>query len=245
VSDPGSGALDSVKEAFQGKRGKILLVGGAAAIAVYVWWTRRNGTPETTADPTDTTDTTGDVGGGGTSPQSDPTVGNQTVGAGSRKYDNNEEWLSDATDFLSGRGVPSGSAYNALNKALGGQQLTAQEQAWVSQVIGALGAPPEGMPPLNSSPPASTGSVALKAPANLKVTKTTTTSITLDWAETPGAKGYKLLVNGKQNGSSVLYSGGTVRYLTKNTHYTIGVQAIGGGDKLGPIATISAQTKSK
>lgn len=244
MSDPGDGAIDSVKEAFQGKRGKILLFGGAAAIAVYVWWTRRNGTPEVAApDTTDDTTDTGTPSAG--SPQSDPTVGNQSTGSGTRKYDNNADWLADATDFLTGRGVPAGSAYNALNKALGGQQLTAQEQAWVSQVIGALGAPPEGMPPLNSSPPASTGSVALKAPSGIKVTSSTTTSITLDWAPVAGAKGYKLLVDGKQNGSSVLYSGGTVRYLGKNTQHTIGVQAIGAGDKVGPIGSISARTKSK
>jgi hypothetical protein len=151
VSD-GGGALDNVKEAFQGKRGKILLIGGGAAIAVYVWYTRRNGTP----DPAAAADPTAVVADGpsGRTPQTDPEVGNTSTGSvGPRKYTNNADWLSDGTSFLQGRGTPAGNAYDALTKALAGLTLTAQEIAWVSQVIGALGAPPEGMPPLNASAP--------------------------------------------------------------------------------------------
>lgn len=150
MSDAG-GAIDNVKEAFQGKRGKILLVGGGAAIVVYVWWTRRNGTPEPAAAAADPT--TAD-GPSGRTPQTDPEVGNTSTGTlGPRKYANNAEWLADGTSFLQGRGTPAGNAYDALTKALGGLQLTAQEISWVSQVIGALGPPPEGMPPLNAQAP--------------------------------------------------------------------------------------------
>lgn len=158
-----SGALDNVKEAFHGKRGKILLFGGGAVVIAYVWWTRRNGTPETPAadDPT-----TAD-GPSGRTPQTDPEVGNtsDTGTLGPRKYANNADWLADGTSFLQGRGTPAGNAYDALTKALGGLQLTAQEIAWVSQVIGALGAPPEGMPPLNAgAPPSSTQPAVKPAP---------------------------------------------------------------------------------
>lgn len=149
----GGGAVNSVKEAFQGKRGKVLLIGGGVAIAVYVWWTRRNGTPQPAvpADPTVTD------GPSGRTPQTDPEVGNTSTGTlGPRKYTNNADWLSDGTDFLKGRGTPAGAAYDALTKALGGLQVTSQESAWVSQVIGALGAPPEGMPPLNAQAPPTT-----------------------------------------------------------------------------------------
>lgn len=148
-----AGALDNVKEAFQGKRGKILIVGGAVAIAGYVWWTRRNGTPEEvpTEDPTVTD------GPSGRTPQTDPEVGNtstgSTGGTGPRKYTNNADWLADGTSFLQGRGTPAANAYDALTKALGGLPLSQQEIAWVSQVLSALGAPPEGMPPLNAQAP--------------------------------------------------------------------------------------------
>jgi hypothetical protein len=154
VSEAG-GALGDVKEAFQGKRGKVLLIGGGVAIAVYVWWTRRNGTPEELPDEMLEVD-----GPSGRNPQTDPEVGNTNTGNtgnGRKKYENNAEWLADGTDFLAGRGTPSAAAYDALTKALAGLALTSQQIAWVSQVISALGAPPEGMPPLNAAPPAGTG----------------------------------------------------------------------------------------
>lgn len=154
MSEDGSGAVDSVKEAFQGKRGKILIVGGGIAIAGYVWWTRRNGTPQPVPADTGTTPTTAD-GPSGRTPQTAPEVGNTNTGSatGPRKYANNADWLADGTSFLQGRGTPAGAAYDALTKALAGLTLTAQQIAWVSQVIGALGAPPEGMPPLNAAAP--------------------------------------------------------------------------------------------
>lgn len=155
MSEGAGGALGDVKEAFSGKRGKVLLIGGGVAIAGYVWWTRRNGTPEPVPEDPTTID-----GPSARNPQTDPEVGNTNTGGtgnGRKKYENNAEWLADGTDFLAGRGTPAGSAYDALTKALAGLPLTAQQVAWVSQVIGALGAPPEGMPPLNAAPPAGTG----------------------------------------------------------------------------------------
>jgi hypothetical protein len=158
VSEDGGGALGDVKEAFSGKRGKVLLIGGAAAIVGYVWWTRRNGGVDVPEEPADVVAD----GPSGRTPQTDPEVGNTNTGdggtTGRKKYTNNGEWLADATDFLVGRAVPAGSAYDALNKALSGGSLTTQQISWVSQAIAALGAPPEGMPPLNASAPPSTPS---------------------------------------------------------------------------------------
>lgn len=146
-------ALDEVKEAFQGKRGKILLVGGGLAIAAYVWYSR---THATTADttPEDTTS-----GATPRDPQTDPTVGNDTQGGtGTGRPTTNLGWLSQGTEVLVGRGVPAGLAFSALSKFLDGDQLTAQESAWVGQVLAVLGVPPEGAPPLNAGAPATGGS---------------------------------------------------------------------------------------
>jgi len=245
----GGGALDSVKEAFQGKRGKVLLIGGGAAVAAYVWWTRRTGTAtDTTATDTTATDTTAD-GPSGRTPQTDPEVGNTTTTdtTGGRKYTSNADWLADGTSFLQGRGTPAANAYDALTKALAGNQLTSQQIAWVSQVISALGAPPEGMPPLNAGAPTTgTGTaVVMKAPTGLKVVNTTTSQIGLDWTALPGVKGYRAYVNGKQNGNTVTYSNTNVRYLSKGKQYTITVKGVYPGDKLGPAATITGKTKAK
>lgn len=244
MSDPG-GALDSVKEAFQGKRGKILIVGGGIAIAAYVYWTRVHGsTPATTDTTTTGTDTSGGDAGAGTSPQSDPTVGNTTTGGGRRTYDNNGEWLADATDFLAGRGVPSGSAYSALTKALDGQQLTTQEASWVSQAIGALGAPPEGMPPLNSTAPPGTGSTQgnVTAPTGLKATSISNRAITLGWTSVANAKGYQLSVNGGHP-TTTYYNGITAGNLKANTAYSLAVRAVSSTNVIGPPATVSVRTK--
>lgn len=245
MSDP-DGALDSVKEAFQGKRGKVLIVGGGIAIAVYVYWTRVHGSTPAATDTTGTDTGTSSAGAGAgatTSPQSDPTVGNTTTGTGRRTYANNGEWLSDATDFLAGRGVPSGSAYSALSKALGGLQVTAQEASWVSQAIGALGAPPEGMPPLNSTAPPGTGSTQgkLTAPTGLKVTNTSSTAVTLTWTGVSGAKGYQVATNGGHP-QQAYYPGLTVTHLKPNTQYSIAVRAAS-GSAVGPAATVTARTK--
>lgn len=238
------GALDSVRDAFQGKRGKVLIVGGGVAVAAYVWWTRRNGTPEPAPDATDTPPTVGD-GPSGRTPQTDPEVGNTSTGStavGPRKYDNNGEWLSDATDFLAGRGVSSVQAYNALNKALAGQPLTTQEISWVSQAIGALKAPPEGMPPLNASAPAPTGSTQGNAAiTGLKVTSIGSTSMKIDWAATGRPDQYRVYVNGalKVTTASTAASFGGLK---RGTTYTITVTPIT-RNVVGKSASVRATTK--
>jgi len=182
--------LGNVREAFQGKRGKILLVGGALAVAGYVWWSRSNGT--TTTDPTDGTDSTTPETGGGRG-QSDPTVGNTTTNDKTRAT-NNAEWLADATDYLKGRGVAAGAAYSALTKALAGQKLTTAEAAWVSQAIAGVGVPPEGMPPLTSSP-----ATSVTKPGAISGRKTTVnhTKVMTAFKGAPRATGYEVLVDGK------------------------------------------------
>jgi hypothetical protein len=134
--------LDNLREVFQGRRGVVLLAGGAV-FAGYLYWTRgRTGTPALSAVPGDRPGTR--APSSPSSPDSEP---------GTRRPENNAEWLALAVDVLMGRGTPGGIAFTALSKALAGQPLTAQEQALVSQAIQALGTPPGGMPPLNSTPP--------------------------------------------------------------------------------------------
>lgn len=241
--------LDDIKEAFQGKRGKVLLIGGGLAVAAYVWYVRSHPTTPTTDDTTTTTDglVSSGTGSGGTSPQSDPTVGNSSTGtATTSRPTTNAGWLSDATDFLAGRGVPSGDAYSALSKALDGQQITDKERAWVSQAITAVGTPPDGMPPLQSAPTTTTTTpaAALTAPTNLRVTATYTNGFGLAWSGVNGADGYLVSVNGKAMIRP--YTAGTTVYgLAPKTKYTITVSAQTKSGTAGPAASTSGTTKAK
>lgn len=82
------------------------------------------------------------------------------------------------------------------------------------------------------------------APTGLHVPQgTTQTLIPLSWNPVAGAKGYQILVNGKQNGNTVTFNGGAARYLKKGTRYTLGVRAINANNTPGPTATITASTK--
>lgn len=80
------------------------------------------------------------------------------------------------------------------------------------------------------------------AVSGLKVTDRSNSTITLAWNPVPNAKGYRLFVNGHQNGNSVVYTAGAVRYLKANTSYTVGVQALNENNAPGPMATIKAST---
>lgn len=171
----------------------------------------------------------------------------------------NDEWVRQGAEWLVAEKKVSGqAAYVALNKYVNGQSRSYQESSWVEWVIAEKGLPPEsfsGTPPTTTSPPPPSTSppvvkppapkpapVVMKAPTGLKATKSTSTSVTLDWTPVSGAKGYKLYANGKQKGNSVVYSLGTVTGLAKNTSYKLGVAAIYPGDKMGPTATINAHT---
>lgn len=235
-------AADDVREAFSGTRGKVLLIGGGLAIAAYVWWSRANtGTPEP-VDPEATV-----TESAGRTPQTDPEVGNTSTGTGSTRPESNAAWLSDGTDFLIGRGTPASTAYNVLNKALGGEQLTDQEKALVSQVITAIGSPPDGMPPLNSAPSTPSQSNTVKAaPTNLRIKSRGQTTFLVDWTKVTNAVGYRVTVSGGGLKTPKVYyplfDWDTVAGLKRNTEYTISVTGRNPNGTFGPTATIKART---
>lgn len=235
-------AADDVKEAFSGTRGKVLLIGGGLAIAAYVWWTRSNtGTPEPVDPEAVVTEGSARV------PQTDPEVGNTSTGSTSTRPETNAGWLSDGTDFLIGRGTPASTAYNVLNKALGGEQLTDQEKALVSQVITAIGSPPDGMPPLASTPSTPSQSNTVKtAPTNLRIASRGQTTFLVDWTKVANAVGYRVTVSGGGLKSPKVYyplfDWNTVAGLKRNTEYTISVCGRNPNGTMGPTATIKART---
>ena len=147
---------EDLKEAFSGDRGKVLLIGGAAALAV-IWWTRQTGAPQ--GIPEEALGAQGAAGGGGGGFLSGTAPSGVAGGAGSSRPQNNAQWLSQGVDVLLAQAnPPSGAdAYSALAKALDGKPLTQVEINMVSYVISRLGTPPEGMPPLAPAPPSGGG----------------------------------------------------------------------------------------
>lgn len=234
-------ATDDVKEAFQGKRGKVLLIGGGVAIVGYVLYTRYNGQAEAVpADPDATEAVASDSGL--RVPQTDPEVGNTSTGSTQKALPTtNAEWLADATDFLVGRGTPSSAAFNALNKALGGEPLTPAEMALVSQAISALRTPPEGMPPLQASTATTPGGAKLGAVTGLKATAVNKTSISWAWTKVAGAEGYNIYLNGVKR-TPALFASQSIAGLKPNTSYTIRVAARK-GTAVGPYTSQTTKTK--
>lgn len=241
---------DDVREAFQGKRGKVLIIGGGLAIVAYVWYTRVSGGGAGEVVDPNATDPVATEGSSRT-PQTDPEVGNDIQGPpAARKAANNAEWLADGTAYLIGRGTPASTAYNVLNKALGGEQLTEQEKALVSQVISGVGSPPDGMPPLNSAPSTPAPSNTVKAaPARLRAAYGTPTGFSVYWDRVPNAVGYRVTVTGgglkKPHVMYPLFGWDSVAGLKPGQTYTVAVAARNANGTFGPTATITARTPKK
>lgn len=226
---------------------KYVIVGAAAVAGVlgYAYW--KNGTSgvetvgvgepiEAAAD--DYESPLGNSGGNST--------GNFPGNVDPDAIDTNAKWTQAAVEALEASGWERSATLTALGKYLSFKALSANEVTIVMAARAVQGEPPQGGPfPIKDALPNPTvPAPAMKAPTSLKAVSVGPTSVTLDWAAVSGAKGYKVLVNGKQNGNSVLFSGGAARYLKKGTRYTLGVAGIFGSDnKTGPVASITVTTK--
>jgi hypothetical protein len=72
-------------------------------------------------------------------------------------YTDNNAWGTAAINYLVGHSYDAGTANQAITLYLASEQLTTQQQAMVNVVIGALGAPPQLVAPVNGSVPNTTG----------------------------------------------------------------------------------------
>lgn len=139
--------LDDVKGGLKTPQGKAIAAVVTGGLA-YLWWTRgRAGVPAGDQGDVTTTDRVpaGGSGGGG---------GGQTGTTADRPADN-EAWLQRAVSVLSNPPYNNDpiAVYDALRRALDGLSITAAQQAMVSNAIGVVGSPPNGMPPLNTTAP--------------------------------------------------------------------------------------------
>lgn len=159
--------------------------------------------------------------------------------------DTNAEWTQAAVESMEASGWERSAVLTALGKYLAFKPLSASEVTIVMAARAVQGEPPVGGPfPIKDALPSTTvPAQTMSAPKSLKASGTAKTSVTMDWVPLSGVKGYRLFVNGKQNGSTVVYSGATARYLKAGTKYTIGVAGVYPGDKIGPMATTTVTTK--
>lgn len=190
----------------------------------------------------------------------DPTGGgSSSVPSTGTGYVSNGAWTQGVIAYMTSNGLVEDPT--ALSSALG-KYVTASyvvpgsaEDSLITQAIAVQGYPPisgpNGMPPaINRNPPNSTGGTGttnddptLPAPSGLKAVRIDEGGVSLQWNPTAGAIGYKTFVNGKQSGTSVLYSNAYVGLPKRNTKYTVGVQAINKKNRTGHTAAISVKTK--
>lgn len=154
----------------------------------------------------------------------------------------NDEWAYRATQYLISIGTASATAQSATSKYIAEQQLSVTEFSMISLALIAIG--PLPIPLTNAGgtnpPPAKP---TMTAPKNVKATSVGRTTIDINWDPVPGAVGYRVWANGRQNGGAIVFSQGTARYLKPNTKYSIGVSALSPDNKNGPTTTITVQTK--
>lgn len=230
----------------------IAVVGGGLALAWYVNKSQGSGGDSTLPLLPDS-----DVGTGGSSSQGGYTYDPpNTGGNSSTDYSTNDEWGRAAVVYLMGQGVNPVTATRAVNKFLGEEQLTADEQALISKAIGAIGPPPvlPGNPPPPASddsgePPPSNGGdnnppptqnppdVVLTAPKNLRTWGhgPTVLTVPLQWDPVPGAAYYRVYRGDVAfNVGASADTKTTIGGLTPGKSYTFHVRAVDSKNRFGP-----------
>jgi hypothetical protein len=174
--------------------------------------------------------------------------GSSTYPTSNTGYSSNGQWTQAVVEYMISNNLVEDSAQlsTALGKYITGAYATDTQVALIQQAIAVQGFPPisgtTGYPPsINRTPPTTESPVI--APTGFKVLRADQGGASLDWNPTPGAKGYKVFINGAQYGNSVVYSTAYVLLPKRKTKYTVGVAGIFTGDKVGPMATTSVTTK--
>lgn len=219
--------------------------GVVGVIVLYVWWNQRQGNAgvlatgeagEAVGDEL-LEDTSGVPGTDYVPPvvqNPPPVVDEQGV------ITNNAQWAVAAVSALTDVGADTAAASSAIGRYLAGLALTATAADLVRQAVALVGEPPTGdhvikLEPVTTPNPELPSGTALPAPANLRSTATTKTTVSLTWNPVTGAEYYRLYRKGVGTniGSSEdtkITTGG----LKAATSYTFQVRAVGHDGKYGP-----------
>lgn len=158
----------------------------------------------------------------------------------------NSQWTQYASQQLSqgSDAWPFATIATALGKFIANKALTTQEQEIVQAAIGLAGYPPEGS---HVVIPGGDTKVTV-APTGLKVTGTTTTTVSLSWNRVAGADSYRVYRSGASTNVGATDGGNTtitISGLQPNTDYSFQVAADSFGDVPGPkSSSVKARTKA-
>lgn len=147
--------VDTVKSTASGPGRKWIVIGAIGGLG-YLWYTRVRSSAGASSSAEGGAQIT--PGGAAVADPITPAGGDYSEPTGPRQRpQNNGEWVSEAMAqmILPPYNRPTAATYNALLKALDGQPITTAEASIVELAIQLQGTPPEGMPPLNISSPAS------------------------------------------------------------------------------------------
>jgi hypothetical protein len=158
----------------------------------------------------------------------------------------NSQWTQYASTQLSAASDKwsYGDVLEALGQYLGNKPLTTAQQQIVQAAIAAAGNPPEGTHPIIPG-----GNVPITvAPAGLKVTATTTTTVTLAWSPVSGAGYYRVYRSGSSTNVGATDGANTtitIGGLRPNTEYSFQVAADTTSGTPGPkSASVKGRTKT-
>ena len=168
----------------------------------------------------------------------DPTTG-QIIGSGVgtgvvTQASTNAAWAQAAQSYLVTYGgfQDAAAVAAALGAGLLGHYMTPDQVAIWSAATAFEGDPPQGHPPINTTPPpGNPPPVSLGAPTGIHVTNVGKTTATLAWTAVTGAQGYLVTAGGHSYDASGTSYG--FHNLRSNTSYTATVQALAGG-RAGP-----------
>lgn len=231
---------------------KVLIVVGGSAAAFVGWryWQARKAASYTEGDTTapDYTDP-GTIPAVDGAYQSDNSYGfgGSSGGTDSGTVDSygfhgttNDQWTQYATTQLVASDKWSYTdIVTALGKYLSSKPLSTMEVDIVQAAIAVAGYPPVGSHPV--IPASSSSSVSLPAPAGLKATNVTASSVTLSWSSVAGAAEYVVRRGGTEV-SSPTSTSAVVTGLAAKTTYAFSVAAVGTDNKEGSSSSVSVTT---
>lgn len=168
-----------------------------------------------------------------------------TDGTNPNAIDSIPEWTNKAVELLSNAGYDPMVVHDALGEFIARRSLDKTEATIARAALAAVGQPPTGGP-YSVIEAAVTGPVALKPPTGLKVTETTSNSVTLSWNKVDGAGYYRVYRSGSStNAGATDLTTIKVSGLQPSTSYSFAVAADTTTAVPGPkSSSVTAKTKN-
>lgn len=236
------------------KKAWIMIPAGLAGVYVaYRWYaaSKEDAAPDPGADGLYSTGDLSEYGlsttGGAYNPTGN-TGSTVTDGTNPDSIDTNAEWTNKAVELLGNAGYDSAVVYAALGEFLARRALDKNEASIARAALAAAGQPPVNGPFSVIEEATTGGTGTLPAPTGLKVTATTSTSVSLSWNKVSGAGYYRVYRSGSSTNVGATDGANntiTIGGLQPNTEYGFQVAADTTTGKPGPkSSTVKGRTKA-